>query len=89
MKILLYRVLLTAFVMSICTFLSAAAQEKVTLSGYLKNKASGEGLIGASIGVKELTGVGASYYQRVRFLLAYLTQRQLHRFLFLSGLCSN
>ncbi|PSR55318.1 hypothetical protein AHMF7605_18305 [Adhaeribacter arboris] len=60
MKTFLFRVLFTALVVSLGTFLPAAAQEKVTLSGYLKNKASGEGLIGASIGVKELAGVGAT-----------------------------
>ncbi|WP_347159913.1 TonB-dependent receptor [Pontibacter chitinilyticus] len=36
----------------------ALAQEKVTLSGYVKDHASGEGLIGASVGVQELPGVG-------------------------------
>jgi hypothetical protein len=34
------------------------AQEKVTLSGYVKDNASGEGLIGASVSVQELPGVG-------------------------------
>lgn len=38
--------------------LPATAQERVTLSGYLKSKASGEGLIGATVSVKELPGTG-------------------------------
>ncbi|WP_162054050.1 TonB-dependent receptor [Pontibacter pamirensis] len=43
----------------LCLFaLPALAQEKVTLSGYVKDKSSGEGLIGASVSVQELPGVG-------------------------------
>lgn len=35
------------------------AQEKVTVSGHVKDQSSGEGLIGASVSVQELPGVGA------------------------------
>ncbi|PRY15021.1 TonB-dependent receptor-like protein [Pontibacter ummariensis] len=38
--------------------LPSLAQEKVTLSGYVKDGSSGEGLIGASVSVQELPGVG-------------------------------
>jgi len=38
--------------------LPALAQEKVSISGYVKDKSSGEGLIGASVSVQELPGVG-------------------------------
>jgi hypothetical protein len=37
----------------------ATAQEKVTISGHVKDQSSGEGLIGASVSVQELPGVGA------------------------------
>ncbi|MFC6996572.1 TonB-dependent receptor [Rufibacter roseus] len=38
----------------------AKAQQKITLSGYVKDKASGEGLIGATVSVRELSGTGAA-----------------------------
>ena len=46
-----------AFIMS-CFFLSAYAQETHTVSGYIKDAASGEALIGASIFLEE-EGQGA------------------------------
>ncbi|WP_224996223.1 TonB-dependent receptor [Cesiribacter sp. SM1] len=36
----------------------AVAQEKVTISGYVKDHASGEGLIGAAVTIQEQPGVG-------------------------------
>ncbi|MGV3538868.1 MAG: TonB-dependent receptor [Rufibacter sp.] len=40
--------------------LPSQAQQKLTLSGYVKDKANGEGLIGATVSVQELSGVGAA-----------------------------
>ncbi|WP_276497080.1 TonB-dependent receptor [Pontibacter litorisediminis] len=43
----------------LCLLATAAqAQDKVTVSGYVKDKASGEGLIGAAVSVQELPGTG-------------------------------
>ncbi|NEM98466.1 TonB-dependent receptor [Pontibacter burrus] len=41
-----------------CLAFATAAQEKVTISGYVKDKATGEGLIGSSVSVQELPGTG-------------------------------
>ncbi|MDX5348215.1 MAG: carboxypeptidase-like regulatory domain-containing protein, partial [Hymenobacteraceae bacterium] len=64
MKTIFNRLTLLLLLMSLFTGLPAQAQEKVTLSGYLKDKASGEGLIGATVSVKELadTGTGTNEY---------------------------
>ncbi len=51
---ILFSLLLVLCLLSV----AALAQEKVTVSGYVKDKASGEGLIGASVSVQELPGVG-------------------------------
>ncbi|WP_370523684.1 TonB-dependent receptor domain-containing protein [Pontibacter sp. Tf4] len=42
----------------LCVLANSVAQEKVTLSGYVKDKATGEGLIGSSVSVQELPGTG-------------------------------
>lgn len=46
------------FILSLLALL-AQAQQKFTLSGSIKDKASGEELIGASVQISELNGVGA------------------------------
>ncbi|WP_210462606.1 TonB-dependent receptor [Rufibacter roseolus] len=51
--------------LSFCVLLSLLpfagnAQQKLTLSGYVKDQSSGEGLIGATVSVRELSGVGAA-----------------------------
>lgn len=50
---------LTFTFLLLCLLVTAVqAQNRVTLSGYVKDGASGEGLIGASVSVQELPGVG-------------------------------
>ncbi|SFH08820.1 TonB-dependent receptor [Pontibacter chinhatensis] len=50
---------LTFTFLLLCLLLTAGqAQNRVTLSGYVKDGASGEGLIGASVSVQELPSVG-------------------------------
>ncbi|WP_162426613.1 TonB-dependent receptor [Pontibacter pudoricolor] len=44
----------------LCVLANSAAQNKVTLSGYVKDKATGEGLIGSSVSVQELPGTGVT-----------------------------
>ena len=44
----------------VCLSAPVYAQEKVTLSGYVKDKASGERLIGSSVSVQELPGTGVT-----------------------------
>ncbi|WP_299820198.1 TonB-dependent receptor [uncultured Pontibacter sp.] len=53
--------LLSLLVLLLCLSTSVAvAQEKVTVSGYVKDKATGEGLIGSSVSVQELPGTGVT-----------------------------
>ncbi len=54
----MYKKQLLTFLMAFATF-GAFAQAKFTLSGSIKDKSSGEELIGASIQILELPGVGA------------------------------
>ena len=50
---------LTFTFLLLCLLVTAGqAQNRVTLSGYVKDGASGEGLIGASVSVQELPSVG-------------------------------
>jgi CarboxypepD_reg-like domain/TonB-dependent Receptor Plug Domain len=53
------RTLLLSFIPLICIALTAQAQDKNTLNGYIKDAANGESLIGATLLIKEL-GAGAS-----------------------------
>ncbi|TPE46442.1 TonB-dependent receptor [Pontibacter mangrovi] len=53
--------LTTLLLLMLCLVATMAqAQDKVTLSGYIRDRASGEGLIGASVSVQELPGVGVA-----------------------------
>lgn len=58
MKLPLSLGLLAGLLLFLTVALPAIAQEKVTISGYVKDHSSGEGLIGASVSVQELPGVG-------------------------------
>jgi hypothetical protein len=44
----------------LCVLANSNAQNKVTLSGYVKDKSTGERLIGSSVSVQELTGTGVT-----------------------------
>ncbi|MCX2739060.1 TonB-dependent receptor [Pontibacter anaerobius] len=53
--------LISSVLLLLCLLSTAAvAQEKITLSGHVKDEASGEGLIGASVSVQELPGTGVA-----------------------------
>ena len=60
MQTSLLKVLLCSALLFLFALPDARAQDKFTLSGYIKDKAAGEGLISASVLIKELPGKGTS-----------------------------
>ena len=48
------------FLVFFCCLHSAIAQERFTISGYVKDAASGEDLIGATVTIKEIPGTGSA-----------------------------